>query len=440
LAKNDEIHSKLSRDQLYNDALKLYKKGKLGDSEKILENLVTLDQEDLESWLYLGLIREDLEDFVGAIKVYSAILELDSDQSNIWMNLGIVYGKMKEYQKSEEALKIAMEVAIETGQPRAIIWNSYGVLCTETNRYEEAEKMFAIVLKLEPENKIAAKNLSEVRRLVRKDYVSSLDMEQVRQKITENHDCALSWYEYGLVLKREGLRIDAIDAFIKSIQIDSTNPWAHYDLAYTYYRNGCFEKARTYLQETVRLDRKNALFWSTLGTMNSLLGDIEKSEYAHLQAVTLDEWDGRYWSQLGNLYLKIGRLPEVEKISLKAIQVDPYLDMSWALRGSVLLEMNQFRESIEAFEKVLAISPGFVNAWSNIGLARYALGEIDKAIAAFYKSVETGPHHKQAWIDLVRLLHEANRHEEALRVIDEATNAGIFPSKKEGSSPLQEII
>ncbi len=437
MTKTKKSHSRISRDRLYSEALKLYNAGQLKDSNRILQNLVTLNPEDLESWLYLGLIQEDLGDFEGALNAYSAILKVDEKQSSIWMNLAIVNGKMKNYQRSEEALKVAMEVAIETGQPRAIIWNNFGTLFAETNRYEDAQKMFEIVLKLEPGNETAAKNLSEVRRISRKDYVSSLDTDQAQQKVTEDPDNALSWYEYGLALKSEGMRSDAINAFTRSIQINSNNAWTYYDLAYTHYRNGDFEKARSYLQQSVKLDDKNALFWSTLGTMNSLLGDIDKSEEAHLQAVTLDEWDGRYWSQLGNLYLKLGRIAEVEKISLKAIEVDPNLDMSWALRGSVLLEKKQFLESIESFEKVLVINPEFAYAWNNIGLARRALGDIDDAIAAFYKGVEAGPHRKQAWIDLVRLLNKANRQEEALRVIDEATTAGIFSRNTEGTALIQ---
>ena len=430
-------YDQLSRDKLYNDALKEYNDGHLSESKAILQNLVTINPKDLESWLQFGLVQEDLGDFEGSIEAYSAILEIDENQSSVWMNLGIVYGKMKLYKRSEAALKTAMEVAIETGQPRAIIWNNYGTLFAETNRYDDAKKMFQIVLKLEPENKIAAKNLSEVRRMARKYYVASLDRKQILQKVTENPDNALVWYEYGLILKREGKRSDAIEALIKSIHIDSENAWAYYDLAFTYYRNENYEKARHHLQEAVKLDEQNALFWSTLGTINSLLGDIEKSEESHLRAVGLDEWDGRFWSQLGNLYHKIGMTAEVERISLNAIQVDPYLDMAWALRGAVLLEKKRFRESIEAFEKVLSINPGYADAWNNIGLAKDALGDIDGAVAAYYKGIETGPHRKQAWIDLVGLLNRVNRQDEAIRVLDEATKSGILSSNNDDSSLVQ---
>ncbi|MDF1538016.1 MAG: tetratricopeptide repeat protein [Candidatus Thorarchaeota archaeon] len=428
---NSESTSDFSRDSLYHDALQLYADGQLEEANAILLNIITLDSEDLEAWLQLGLVLEDLNDFRGAIEAYSQILERDENQSSVWLNLGYIYFKMGAHKKAEGLLKTAMEVAIENGQPRADIWNNYGALCAETNRYEEAQKMFEIVVKLDPSNKKAGKNLFEVKRLSREAFLESLDGRKLAVQAIERADDPTWWYEFGTAHRLEGDRQQAIMYLSKAIEMDPTLEWAHYELAYTYYREKQFRKAQKHLFEAIKLDKRNALFLGTMGTICSLLGDKKTAERAHRCAVKLDEWDGRLWSQLGTFLHKEGRYGEAKEVADKAVEVSPNLDMAWNLRGVVLLGQHKYKESIDAFEKVLQINPGFSDAWNNIALAKQATDRLEDAINACKKGIETGPHRREAWIDLIKFLYQAERDEEAKQIIKEARESGIEISIQE---------
>lgn len=422
---HSQIDASLTRDELYTKAVTLYAENELDKAEIILDNLVMLDSEDLESWLQLGLIREDKENYHGAIEAYSAILVQDDSHSNIWTNLAEVYAKMREHDKAEGCLKIAMETAITYGQPRVPIWNNYGALCAEVGRFEDAKKMFGIVLQLKPDDEQASRNLFEVKRLEREAYLRSLDAKQLAADAIRRERDPVWYYEYGTALRLEGNRVEAEAYLSKSIEMDPTNAWARYELALVYYRNRELEKAIEGLTCAVKLDSKNALFWSTLGTIYSILEMYDLSVEAHHLAVKLDPWDGRCWSQLGTTLLKIGRTEEAREVSEKAVKVAPNLDMAWNLQGVIHLERGIYRDAIHAFEKVLAINPTFSDAWNNIALAQEKLGKLDEAIIACRKGVELGPHRREAWMDLIKMLYRANRTDEANEMIIHARNAGI---------------
>ncbi len=417
--------SDISRDDFYQKALNQYQKGDLDGAEAIFANLVLLNYEDLESWLQLGLIREDKSNYRGAAEAYSAILDQDDSHSNVWTNLAAVYTKMKQYEKAESCLKIAVETAINYNHPRSEVWSNYGAFCAEVGRIDDALKMFDIALQINPQNEMAAKNLSEAKWVTRKKYLESLDSRNLASQALIRK-CDPSWYyEYGTALRCEGDRMQAEIFLLKSIDMDSTNSWVHYELALVYYRNRELEKAEKYLSEAVKIDKENAVFWSTLGTIYSLLGKIDLSEEAHRIAVQLDEWDGRCWSQLGTLLLKTNRLAEASLVADKAVEVAPNLDMAWNLLGVVYLRKSYYQKAIHAFEKVVEINPGFADAWNNMALALEELGRVDDAIESCKKGIESGPHRHQAWTDLINLLHRANRHKEARLAFGKAQESGI---------------
>jgi tetratricopeptide (TPR) repeat protein len=431
---------KQARDEFYNEALQLYNNGELEAAEAILDNLVILDAEDFEAWFHLALIREDKSDLRGAIEAYSAILAQDDTFSNIWGNLAAVYARLNERDKAEATLKIALETAINHNQPRSPIWNNYGAFCAEVGRYEEAEKMFSIVLQLEPENQMAAKNLSECKRMAREAYLESLDARRLASEATTRKDDP-SWYrEYGIALRMEGNREDAEVFLSKSIDMDPSNAWTYYELALVYYRERELEKASDCLYKAVSIDKSNALFWSTLGTTCSLLGEYDSAEKAHQIAVKLDYWDGRYWSQLGTALLKTNRLVEASKAAETAVKVSPNLDMAWNIRGVTYLEKGSYRKAIGAFERVVEINPQFADAWNNMALAQDALGNLQESIEACRKGIETGPHRREAWIDLIKLLYKADLPDEADKTIIQAKKSGIDISDQEKWDLFNESV
>lgn len=429
-----------TRDEFYSEALRLYNKGELEAAETILDNLVTLDSDDLEAWFHLALIREDKSDLRGAIEAYSAILVQDDSLSNIWGNLAAVYARMNEHEKAEATLKIALETAINHNQPRAPIWNNYGAFCVEVGRYEEAEKMFGIVLQLEPENQMAAKNLSECKRIAREVYLESLDARQLASEAITRKDDP-SWYrEYGIALRMEGNREEAEVFLSKSIDMEPSNALTYYELALVYYREREFKKASNCLSKAVSIDKNNALFWSTCGTVCSLLGRYDLAEEAHRIAVKLDYWDGRYWSQLATTLLKMDRLVEASKAAETAVKVSPHLDMAWNIRGVTYLEKRSYQKAIDAFERVVEINPEFADAWNNIALAQDALGDLQKSIEACRKGIETGPHRREAWIDLIKLLYKADLSDEVDRIVIQAKKSGIDISSQEKMNLFGEFV
>ena len=92
-----------------------------------------------------------------AIKIFNKASAMDPNNSNIWYNMGIAYGRLKKYPDT----LIACTKAAELNPKDALHWNCKGDALFDLKRYPEAKISYKQALEIEPDLPVALKGLAD---------------------------------------------------------------------------------------------------------------------------------------------------------------------------------------------------------------------------------------------------------------------------------------
>lgn len=199
-------------------------------------------------------------------------------------------------------------------------------------------------------------------------------------------DDAKKLYKLGVQFGTDGRYVEAIDAFSRSVSLDSSNPDAHFGLGHAYSDIGRWPEAAEALKRAVRLNPKDAEAYHRLGTAYFKSGRYEESILAFKEALLLKpKWaDARY--NIANAFFNMGR----------------------------------YEPAVVNYTDVLHFKPNFADVHNDLGVAHSELGRHAQAAASFkrainYNSEDAYPHN-----NLGLLYFHLGRRQEAVRHLKEA--------------------
>ncbi len=236
-------------------------------------------------------------------------------------------------------------------------------------------------------------------------------------------NAAESWYNKGQKLAMNGSYEEAIKAYDRALEIDSTNGNIWKDKGYSLGSLAMFDKNLSEFNESLRAfdkaielipanDTRNlALAWEgkaiSLNNMGNVLGDVGKQEDArgkreqavdaYNKAIELDPSFTGLEAQLyrAGVIFDLGMYNESVAAYDKLIETMPandtqYTSMAWADKGSVLEKMGRKEEALKAFDKAIELNPTNAIAWAGKGNALESLGRNSEADTAFARAKELG--------------------------------------------------
>lgn len=112
----------------FTNAEELIRGKKYKNAASELESIVAADRKDLYALLFLGNARFLAEDFPGAEKAYSAVLELDPSINLARVTLGKVFVFEKNYEKAVEVLIVAVQAEPASPDANHYLGESYLLL------------------------------------------------------------------------------------------------------------------------------------------------------------------------------------------------------------------------------------------------------------------------------------------------------------------------
>lgn len=104
----------------------------------------------------------------------------------------------------------------------------------------------------------------------------------------------------GVALLQEGKKEEALEAFKKAVELDSTNAVALLNLAYTYDQQGMTEEAVAAYQDALQIDPRNLLAYNNLGVLYDTLGKYDEAMAAFQSALEIDPQDANTLQNLEN--------------------------------------------------------------------------------------------------------------------------------------------
>lgn len=148
----------------------LGEKRDLDEALSLAEEAVALGRDEVRHLHTLGEARLAVEDIPGSEKAYREILELDPENPDAHLEVGLVHDRRGEAAEAEEHFIESLKS--DPGNPRALY--SYASIYYATNDLETAEEILVRAVASDPEYSPALSALSSIRAR-RGEYAASLD-------------------------------------------------------------------------------------------------------------------------------------------------------------------------------------------------------------------------------------------------------------------------
>jgi predicted O-linked N-acetylglucosamine transferase (SPINDLY family) len=280
-----------------------------------------------------------------------------------------------------------------------------------------AQILYKQVLSIDP-NHFEALNLLGVIEAKNKNTQAAISLLEKAIAVQPNN--AVSYYNYGLLLKDVGQLAEADRSYSKAI---SLNP----NFAEAYFNNGNVlrELARTQeaincYQKAVALKPNYVEAFSNLGSSLEELMQVEKALHAYKEAIRLKPDYAEAHSNFGNALQKLERYEEALASYDRAISIHPLFAEAHYNRGIALKALKQTKEAVSSYKKAIEIQPSLVDAYSNLGNALKELKQFEEAVDVYQEAIRRKPNFAEAYSNLGVTLHELKRMDEAIACYNKA--------------------
>jgi len=217
---------------------------------------------------------------------------------------------------------------------------------------------------------------------------------------TAQEETASYWAAQGDDLLREGSINEALEAYEKSLQLDSENESRLLSVATMHH----------ILQ---------------VQAATKALGIIEKKLEKNPQ-------DMNAWSSRGVALTNLGRDDEALKsreklleLLNKSLEKDPKNSTSWMAKAEILAGMNRLEEAVQACDKVIEINTSLVwYAAETKGYLLEGLGRNEDALQAYDMAIELNPKNGGLWYSKGGVLKTLGRDSEADAAFAKAKDLG----------------
>ncbi len=219
------------------------------------------------------------------------------------------------------------------------------------------------------------------------------------------------WNEKGNIHFQNGAYEDAIRAYNKAIELDSSFGWPYSNLALTYLTLGKFAEAILLYQRSTTLletDMEKAAVWNSLGNMYRHLNDYENALNAYQKADDLDpenagrrgsmdlsysepnSQNAQVWIELGNLFFKAGSYNEAVGSYEKAVRIDPTSGWAHSNLAMGFVLQSKYNEAVPLYLKSIELftdDRDKATAWNRLGNVYRKMNDYENAKKAYQNAV-----------------------------------------------------
>lgn len=163
---------------------------------------------------------------------------------------------------------------------------------------------------------------------------------------------------------------NAVDYYVKAIDLDRTNYEAIYNYADSLMLIGIYDEGIEQLEH-----------------VSQVLENTD-NPYLELSKAKKIEIQGRKHNYLGGKYIKEKKFDEAEVEFLKAIEIYPADRRNYTNLGVVYLNKNEIPQAIEMMAKAIEIDNKYIRGYYNLGTILLKNGYFQQAVNVFEKSLE----------------------------------------------------
>jgi len=254
-----------------------------------------------------------------AVALLKRVVELEPKHSDAWLQLGVVYGVLRQFDLSEQAFHRQLE--INPYDDRS--YGALGLTLFQQDKFDEAISAYRKQLEISPLDLRAHSMLGTI---YSNRHRWAEAVPEFEQAVSLQSDNALLRAELGSAYLNTNMPDKALAAFDKAVQLNRS-PEILNDVSYELTQKSVhLERALEYAQSavdetstrlrTVTLDHPEmeefglvnslASYWDTLGWVYFRQGDLDRAEKYVRAAVALTQ-HGEVIDHLGQIYEKRGK-------------------------------------------------------------------------------------------------------------------------------------
>src|SRR3989338_2719984 len=412
-----QLGDKLRADAKFEFALIEYKKALKLSKEPDPNILINLG--DIYYILYLR-DGQRTNDINNAIDTYKKALSIkDSAKAHIKVADGLlalkdIVSAIEHYRKAVE-LEPSSQDAL-TANVRG--WNEavrLAPLVTENHiglaqalqlkkDFVNAEEEFNQALKLDPENEIALKGLK------------SLEQDKIKARASQ-------FSEQALKFQNDGKYDEAIDQYVKALEINFNDVTLHYNIGTAFQAKGDFPHAEKAYNKALAIDSSNQKVKSALEILSKQVTskkfqdlsaraielqnstNYQEAITTYLAAISINPDDSAVYYNLGTAYQAAKDLNNAQLKYKKALELDKgnatyenvlklvNVEIAEPLIQSAINKQtsNDIAGAIVDYSMALELVPNDAQTYFNLGTAYQANKQLDEAIKSYMKAVQLDP-------------------------------------------------
>ena len=189
------------------------------------------------------------------------------------------------------------------------------------------------------------------------------------------------------ILYLRGEDAEAVQTFLRAIELDPQNENAVYSLGRVLYQQNRFEPAIAQFRRVLELDPKSYKAFDNLGLCYEALGKEDEAIRHFLKALDLvykdhPDYDWPY-ANLANLFLKRGENEKAFQLASEAAVRNPASARNFYLTGKALARLEKLELAAKWLRQSTELDPGYPDPRYLLGQVYQKLGRQDDAAREF---------------------------------------------------------
>lgn len=213
-------------------------------------------------------------------------------------------------------------------------------------------------------------------------------------EVTTHSTEAYAYYLDGISNQKKFYFVEAADAFMEAVKVDSTFAMAYYHLAGLDDKK-YIEKAKKYIDNASKKDQ--FLIRSRVASTN---GKYEEAVQELKRMLKRFPDDKEAYFLLGNQYFTQMKIDSAIQYYLRVIDIDPFHKLSYNQLAYSYNRTGEYKKSLWAINKYIDIAPNEANPYDSRGEIYANMGMIDESIASYLTAIQIKPEFTESWYKL----------------------------------------
>jgi len=228
-------------------------------------------------------------------------------------------------------------------------------MALNNGRLPDAERLFTKFLRKQPSH-IGALNLLTVTLMSMERFAEAEPL--IARAVKLNRSSDVSFYNYGLILKRLGKLEQALEQFNSALRLNGTvfETWNNRGTVFNEMQQ--YERALADFEKAISLNPRYAEAHCNKGRALSRLRRHDDAIAAYDEALALNSAMMEGWLGRGNACAEAKRYDEAIAAYQKAATLQPDLAVAHTCMGGLLKEMGRMTQARDAYAAALRIDPG----------------------------------------------------------------------------------